>query len=60
VKCVLPKSIVSLLDLNHIFNDANSVVICFLKSSKLELVIMTLVSSANKIVLDFPLIVLDK
>jgi hypothetical protein len=46
---------VSLLALNYLFKDANSIFISFLKSLGLELVNMLLVSSGNKTALDFPL-----
>jgi len=46
--------------LNHLLKDSNSIFISFLKSSILELVNTILVSPANKIDLDFILIVFDK
>jgi hypothetical protein len=60
MKWVVSKLIESLLAFNHMFNDANSIFISFLNSSKLELVNIILISSANKIGLDFLLIVFYK
>jgi hypothetical protein len=52
---VLSKFCESLLALNHLFKDSNSIFISFLKSSGLKLV-----SFANKIGLKFPVIALRK
>ena len=60
MKWVLSKFSESLLALNHLFKDSNSIFIPFLKSLRLELVIIILELSANNIDLYFPLIVLHK
>jgi hypothetical protein len=44
---------------NHLIKDSNPIFTSFLNSSKLELINISLVSFANKIGLDFPLIVFD-
>jgi hypothetical protein len=59
VKCkkrILCKFIESLFALNHLFKHSNSIFVSFLKSSKLDLINITLVSTANKTGLDFSLI----
>jgi len=53
MKLVLSQSSESLLALNHLFTDSYSIFISFLKSSRLELLDILLVSSSNKIGLDF-------
>jgi hypothetical protein len=60
MKWVLSKFSESLLALNHLFKDSNSIFISLLKSLRLELVIIILELSANNIDLYFPLIVLHK
>jgi hypothetical protein len=60
MKRVLSEFNEGLLSLNHLFRDSNLIFISFLKSSRLELVNIILVSPANKIGLDFPLIIFDK
>jgi hypothetical protein len=59
MKLFLPKFSDSQLVLNHLFKDSNPIFTSFLNSPRLELVNITLVSFANKIGLDFPLIVFD-
>jgi hypothetical protein len=47
------------LALNHLFKNSSPIFTSFLNSSRLELINITLVSFANKIGLDFTLIVFD-
>ena len=60
MKWVLPKFIESLLALNYLFKDSNSFFTLLSKYKRIELVSSRQVSSANKIVLNFPLIDFDK
>jgi hypothetical protein len=57
-KWILWKFIGSLFALRHLFKNSNSIFVSFLKSSKLELINIALVSTANKTGLDFSLICL--
>ena len=59
MKLFLPKFGDSLLALNHLFKNSSPIFTSFLNSSRLELINITLVSFANKIGLDFTLIVFD-
>jgi len=60
MKCVASKFGDSLLALKHLFKHSNTIFISFLKSQGFELVNTKVVSSANKIGSDFPLIITDK
>jgi len=60
MKWVASKFSDSLLALKHLFKHLNIIFISFLKSQGFELVNTKVVSSANKVGSDFPLIITDK